>query len=127
MLSLPDELPASPVAELRRQALLPVNQAATLKLAQAGVSVESGIQPVFQLMEWAITNDKRKRFEDIANELHVLRTSPNQPDALAYLFAHAPGGLRAAARTILSRSPGSAARTLLDLFDIRIKSDPKKI
>jgi hypothetical protein len=127
MLSLPDELPASSVAELRRQALLPVNQAAALKLIQAGVSVESGIQPVFQLMEWAITNDKRKRFEDIAHELYVLRTSPDQADALACLFANAPGGVRAAARTILRRSPGSAARTLLDLFDILIKSDPKKI
>ena len=123
MLLLPDE---RSLAQLQRQALLPVNQAATLKLIQAGITVESGIQPVFQLMRWAITNDKRNRFEDIAHELQVLQTSPDPAGALAYLFANAPGGLRAAARTILSRSPGSAARTLLDLFDIRIKSDPKK-
>lgn len=126
MHSLPDELPASPVVELKRQALLPVNQAANLKLRQVGVTAESGIQPVFQLMEWAINNDKRKRYKDIVCELKILQTSPDQAGALAYLFANAPGGLREAARTILRRSPGSAARTLLDLFDIRIKSDPNK-
>jgi len=126
MLLLPDELPVSSMTELQRQALLPVNQAATLKLIQAGVTAEAGIQPVFQLMEWAITSDKRKRFQDIAHQLHILQSSENQADALEYLFENAPGGLSAATHTILSRTPDSAARTLLDLLDIRLKTDLTK-
>lgn len=112
--------------EQRRQVLLPINQAAILKLRQAGVAVARDIQPVFQLMEWGITSDKRKRFQDLANELYILQSLADQAAALAYLFTNAPGGLRSATLTILKRSPGSAARMLLDLFDIRMKADLTK-
>lgn len=123
---MPDNLLSERNDVQQRQALLPINQAAALKLRQAGVVVEGDIQPVFQLMEWAITNDKRKRFDDLAQELYLLQALEDQAGALAYFFDNAPGGLKAAAHTILKRSPGSAARMLLDLFDIRIKTDLTK-
>lgn len=119
-------LSSARLEELQRQALLPINQAATLKLRQAGVAPESGVQPVFQLMKLGLAYDKRKRYHDIAHELGELQTADDQAGALAYLLANVPGGLREAVRTILRRNPGSAARTLLDLLDMRIKSDPKK-
>jgi hypothetical protein len=131
MHSLPDRLhvidhPMADETLLRRQSLLPINQAAILKLRQAGISISSGVQPVFQLMEWGIASDKRGRYQDIAHELEMLRLAPDQPAALDYLLVHVPGGLKGFARTILLRDPRTAARALLDQLDMRIKADPKK-
>ena len=127
MLLLSDELPLTRLNELRRQALLPINQAAALKLRQAGVTAEIGIQPVFQLMKLGLVYDKRKRYHDIAHELDSLQTSDDQSAALEYLLVNIPGGVREVVRTLLRRNSSSAARALLDLLDMRLKSDPKKI
>lgn len=112
--------------KLTKLSLLPINQAASLKLRHAGLSVTGTAQPVFQLMEWAIANDGRKRYQDIADELHALQYSPDQIGALEYLLLNAPGGARVVARNLLHRDLLSAARTLLDLLDMRIKLDPRK-
>lgn len=111
---------------LRRQSLLPINQAAILKLRQAGIAISSGVQPVFQLMEWGISSDKRGRYQDIAHELEMLRLAADQPAALEYLFVHVPCGLRGFIRTILLLDSRTAARALLNQLDMCIKADPKK-
>jgi hypothetical protein len=131
MVSLPDGIhiksdTMTNLRALRQQALLPINQAATLKLRKIGIPTASDIQPVFQLMEWAIVSDKRKRYNDLAHELELLQTSPDQASALEYFFTNVPGGLKDVVRTVLHLDPRSAAKKLLELLDMRIKSDPKK-
>ena len=111
---------------LRRQSLLPINQAAILKLRQARICISSGVQPVFQLMEWGITSDKRGRYQDIAHDLEMLQLAADQPAALNYLLVHVPGGLKELVRTILLLDTHTAARALLNQLDMRIKADPKK-
>jgi hypothetical protein len=55
-----------------------------------------------------------------------LQTLHDQAQALDYLFAKVPGGMKTIVRTMLRRDPQSVARMLLDLLDMRINSDPKK-
>lgn len=112
--------------ELRRQTLLPINQAAAMKLRQAGIQESGAVQAVFQLMEWGIARDKRRRYQDIAHELDLLAHAPDQAAALEYLVAKVPGGVRETVRTVLRLGPIPAARKLLELLDMRLKSDPKK-
>jgi len=76
-------------------------------------------------MEWAIASDKRKRYQDIAHELELLQNSPDQAGALEYFFVNVPGGLKDVVHKVLHLDPRSAARSLLDLLDMRIKADPK--
>lgn len=85
--------------QFQRLCLLPLNQLASLKLRQAGVVEETTSLPVFCLMEWGL--------------------------ALAYLLENLPGGLPQLHRKLLPLSPQGAAQTLLEVFDMRLRADPR--
>jgi hypothetical protein len=104
--------------------LLPINQAAAIKLRAAGVVANEEAQQVFQLMEWGIASDPRHRYQDIAGELTLLQ-SVDQQAALDYLLTNIPGGVPGMVRTLLRADARTAAKVLLGLLDMRLKTDPK--
>ena len=106
-----------------RLRLLPINQVAALKLRGAGIGENSEAQQVFQLMEWGIESDRRRRYADIAQELEILQ-SIDQQVAMDYLLRNLPGGMRGVLRTLLKADARTAARMLLDLLDMRLTADP---
>ena len=108
---------------MQRLRLLPINQVAALKLRSAGVRENREAQQVFQLMEWGILSDRRRRYQDIADELAMLQ-SVNQQAAMDYLLTNIPGGVNGLLRELLKAESRTAARILLELLDMRLKSDP---
>jgi hypothetical protein len=121
-----EQEPRSDAADASRLSLLPVNQAATLKLRGLGMPAESRVQPVFRLMAWGIGVISRNRYRDLASELEQLQSAPDQKAAFDYLFTRVPGGLREFTRRMLRLDARSAAWALLDQLDMRLKAEPEK-
>ncbi|BCR06214.1 hypothetical protein DESUT3_32830 [Desulfuromonas versatilis] len=111
--------------ELNRLRLEPLNQVAALKLKQAGIADHPAVLPVFRLMEWGLATGSTLAQVRTARELLRLRHQRDQRSALDYLLANIPGGLPDLHRRLLRLPPRSAAQTLLDLLDLRLKADPK--
>lgn len=103
--------------------LLPINRIAALKLREAGIAPDPEVQPVFQLMAWAIACDKRHRFQDIGDELCLLGASDGAA-ATQYLLERIPGGSRRFLQVILHAESLAAAKTLLGALDMRLKAEP---
>lgn len=112
-------------SELQRLRLGPLNQVASLKLKEAGVSDHPTVMPVFRLMEWELATGSPPPSLKIARQLLQLRQQRDQRAALDYLLANLPEGLSTLQRRLLRLPPHDAARALLDILDMRLKSDPK--
>ncbi len=111
--------------ELKRMRLEPLNQLAILKLKEAGVADNEAVLPVFRLMEWGLATNAPLTHARTARELLRLRHQSDQRAALDYLLENLPGGLFALHRKLLRLPPRSAALELLDILDMRLKSDPR--
>jgi hypothetical protein len=106
--------------------LLPINLIASLQLRKAGIAENLDVLPVFQLMEWGIASDKRRRYQDISGELAIL-VSIKQAVALDYLLKNVPGGTRTLLGTLMRLKPRAAAVMMLSVLDMRLKSDPNSL
>lgn len=111
--------------QLQHLRLEPLNQLASLKLRQAGVAEDSTILPIFCLMEWALAGDRLFTTRRLPQELLRLRLMADQGTALNYLLVNLPGGLPQLHRKLLHQSPRGAARTLLEVLDMRLRADPR--
>ncbi len=110
--------------ELARLRLTPLNQAASLKLREAGVVEREGVLPVFLLMEWGLSNGVPLTHRQVAKELLRLIFQADQNAAVKYLLTNFPGGVKVLTRKVLRLPPRSAAQELLDVLDMRLKADP---
>ncbi|MGE4543077.1 MAG: hypothetical protein AB7D06_03100 [Pedobacter sp.] len=106
--------------------LTPINRLASLKLKVAGLDEHPSVLPVFQLMSWGLADCSCLAHEDTADELMQLVWHPDQRFAIDYLLANVPGGVTTFQRKLLHLPPRAAAWALLGVFDMRLKSDPRK-
>lgn len=107
--------------------LTPLNQAASLKLREAGAVEREEVLPVFLLMEWGLAAGIHLTHHRVANELLRLSLHTDQQLAVDYLLTNYPGGVRALTRRLLRMTPRCAAQTLLDVLDMRLKADPRNL
>lgn len=119
---MPDSTPLQQLARLR---LEPLNQLASLKLRQAEVAENPAVLPVFCLMEWGMATGHASSTRRLARELLRLRLMADQQAAVDYLLENLPGGLPQLHRKLLSLSPHGAAQTLLEILDMRLRADPR--
>lgn len=119
---MPDSTSRQQVQHLR---LEPLNQLASLKLRQAGVTEDSAVLPIFCLMEWGMDCDRLFANRRLPQELLRLRLMADQQAAVAYLLEKLPGGLPQLHRKLLRQSPRDAAETLLEVLDMRLRADPR--
>jgi len=110
---------------MERLRLTPLNQAASLKLKEAGIAEQEGGGPVFRLMEWGLSAGVRPTHFRTAHELMRLGLRNDRQAAVDYLLTNLPGGATELTRRILRLSPRAAAQELLDLLDMRLKADPR--
>lgn len=111
--------------QLQHLRLEPLNQLASLKLRQAGVTEDSTILPIFCLMEWALADDRPFTTRRLPQELLRLRLMADQGTALNYLLVNLPGDLLQLHRKLLRLSPLGAAQALLEILDMRLRADPR--
>ncbi len=111
------------IQELKRLRLEPLSQLALLKLKEADIADNEAVLPVFRLMEWGLATGAPHAHRRTARELLRLRHQSNQRAALNYLLEDLAGGLPELHRKLLRMSPQGAARTLLDILDMRRKAD----
>jgi hypothetical protein len=107
-----------------RLRLLPLNLVASLKLRAAGQTEYPDILPVFQLMAWGLANGIPLTHARTEHELARLSKLDDQQNAIDYLVKGVPGGLPELHRNLLRFTPKAAAHLLLDILDMRLKSDP---
>lgn len=119
---MPDNTSRQQLQHLR---LEPLNQLASLKLRQAGVSEDPTVLPIFCLMEWGLAGDRLLTVRRLPQELLRLRLMADQQAAVAYLLENLPGGLPQLHRKLLRQSPLAAAETLLEVLDMRLRADPR--
>lgn len=118
---MPDSTSRQQLQHLR---LEPLNQLASLKLRQAGVTEDSAVLPIFCLMEWGLAGGRSLTTRRLPQELLRLRLMADQQAAVTYLLDKLPGGLPQLHRKLLRQSPLNAAETLLEVLDMRLKADP---
>lgn len=116
---------STPLQQLARMRLEPLNQLASLKLRQAEVAEDPAVLPVFCLMEWGMATGHASSTRRLARELLRLRLMADQQAAVDYLLENLPGGLPQLHRKLLSLSPRGAAQTLLEILDMRLRADPR--
>ncbi len=105
--------------------LTPLNQAASLKLREAGAAEREGVQPVFLLMEWGLASGIRLTHCRTAKELLRLSLHADQRAAVDYMLTNCPGGVKELTHRLLRTTPRHAAQMLLDILDMRLKADPR--
>jgi hypothetical protein len=111
--------------QLQALRLNPLNQVASLKLKQAGLTEDPMVLPVFCLMEWGLADGRSFTARRLPRELLRLRLMTDQQAAVAYLLENLPGGLPQLHRKLLRMSPSGAAEALLEVLDMRLRADPR--
>jgi hypothetical protein len=107
--------------------LLPINQVSAIKLKMAGVVANPSILAVFQLMQWGLNTGVPLTHRRVSIELQRLSLNPPRREALDYLVAKVPGVMKELHRSLLRLPPRAAAELLLEVLDMRLKADPRKI
>lgn len=110
--------------EIQAVRLLPLNQVASMKLRTIAVDEDRGTVPLFQLMLWGISSDKRRRYHEVETELRKLAETDYMV-AMGYLFEGVPGGARGIVKALIPLTPKGAAQLLLGILDMRIKLYPQ--
>lgn len=111
--------------ELEHLNLLPINQLAANKLKAAGVERDPSMLTVFQLMRWGLDDGIPLTHRRAAAELERLCRDPDPAGALEYLVGNVPGGMPDLYRYMGRLPSRAAAQMLLDMLDMRLKSDPR--